>query len=121
MIKADELDLRAALRRWPALLSLLELRGSGWRWMPPPLDDDGSPVELHGLRLWPASPIVDALRVRNDTDARAIRMDDEGGLLWQRDGDLVAVLDAVVGLPPPWHRHAPRLVIGSAPDVPARL
>lgn len=88
--------------------------------MPPPTDDH-NPTELHGLRLWPGSPIVDALRVRNDTDARAIRMDDEGALLWQRDGDLTGVIGALIELPPPWHPHAPHLVIGSTPDALVRL
>lgn len=31
MIKGDDLDIPTALRRWPALLSLLKLPKSGWR------------------------------------------------------------------------------------------
>lgn len=116
MITTDDLDLSVGLRRWPALRSLLRMRGSDWRWLRPPLDDDGNPVELHGLRAWPDSPVVDAIRIRMDTDVLGVRVDCEGGLLWYRDGDLTSVVDALLELPAPWDPGAPRLVIGSAPD-----
>jgi hypothetical protein len=116
VITTDALGLSAGLRRWPALHSLLRMRGSDWRWLRPPLDDDGNPVELHGLRTWLGVPVVDAIRIRMDTDALGVRVDSEGGLLWHRDGDLTTVVDALLELPAPWDPRAPRLIIGSAPD-----
>ncbi|MDU0293931.1 hypothetical protein [Saccharothrix longispora] len=121
MISTDALDLSLGLRRWPALHSLLRMRDTGWRWLQPPLDDDGNPLELHGLHPWLGLPVVDAIRIRMDTDVLGVRVTSEGDLLWRQDGDLTTVVDGLLELPPPWDPRAPRLVIGSAPKDPARL
>lgn len=105
----------AALAAYPTLRNLLRLDAAGWTWMPPPLDEEGRPLEIHGVRFWPDQPDVDALRVRGEKDARAIRSDPAGGLLWESEGTLADVVDGLLHLPPPGSPYAPRLVIGAAP------
>lgn len=105
----------AALAAFPQLDRLLRLDGLGWQWMPPPVDDEGRPLEVHGLRSWDGTGQVDGLRVRSLDDAAAIRTDSDGGILWRRDGGLVDVVDELLHLPPPDSPYAPRLVIGAAP------
>lgn len=105
----------AALAAYPELRHLLRLDAAGWVWMPPPCDEHGCPVEIHGLRLWPDMPDVDGLRVRSEKDARAVRVTHDDHLLFERDGTLEEVVDALLHLPPPGSPYAPRLVVGSAP------
>lgn len=76
----------------------------------------GQPLELHGLRPWLGLPVVDAIRIRMDTDALGVRVTSNGDMLWHRDGDLVTVVECLLELPPPWDPRAPRLVIGHAPE-----
>lgn len=116
MTIASDRVINAALAAHPELELLLRLDAAGWHWMPPPLDDEGRPVEIHGVRAWPDDPDVDALRIRSSTDARAIRMSPDGALLWEREGTLASVVEALICLPPPSSPYAPRLVIGSAPS-----
>lgn len=98
-----------ALAAHPELASLMALNGT-WGWMPPPRDESGEPTELHGIRTWPNSGEVDAIRIRTSTDAMGVRVDAEGGVLWQREGGLVEVVNGLRELPPPGDRLAPRLV-----------
>ena len=105
-----------ALAAYPQLDRLLMLDGIGWQWMPPPVDEYGNALEVHGLRLWAGYGQVDGLRVRGLDDAAAVRTDSDGGILWRRDGGLVDVVDELLHLPPPGSPHAPRLVIGVAPQ-----
>jgi hypothetical protein len=105
----------AALTAFPELRHLLRLDAAGWTWMPPSVDEAGHVVEVHGLRLWLGQPDVDALRVRGPGDARALRCDPDGGLLWECEGTLGDVVDGLLHLPPPGSPYAPRLVLGSAP------
>lgn len=108
--------IAAALAAHPELQRLLDLDAAGWTWMPPPLDEEGTPLEVHGVRVWSGEPPdVDALRIRSATEAAAVRTDWQGGVLWRRDGGLVEVIDKLLELPPPASPFAPRLVIGSAP------
>ena len=101
-----------ALEAHPELAHLLVL-GDPWKWMPPPRDEStGEVLELHGIRAWPGSDQVDAIRVRSLTDAMGIRIDADNGELWRREGGLVEVVDGLRELPPPGHRLAPRLVKG---------
>ncbi len=105
----------AAVSAFPALQRLIDLRdGGGWLWLPTVVD--GRMVEIHGVRTWPQG-WADALRVRSATDAAALRNDHTGGIVWQRDGGLMDVVDALVALPAPGDRLAPRLVIGRAPTL----
>lgn len=99
-----------ALAAHPELASLMALTGA-WRWMPPPRDEStGEMIELHGVRPWPHSGEVDAIRVRTATDAMGIRVDADSGVLWQREGCLTEVVNGLLELPRPGERFAPRLV-----------
>lgn len=101
-----------ALDAYPELASLMALNGT-WRWMPPPRDEStGEILELHGIRVWPRSDQVDAIRVRTSTDALGLRMDAESCELWRREGGLVEVVNGLRELPAPGHRLAPRLAKG---------
>lgn len=105
----------AALAAYPELQRLLDLDAAGWTWMPPPLDESGHPIEIHGFRSWGRTGQVDGLRVRSLTDAAAVRTDWEGGVLWRQDGGLVDVVERLLELPPPGSPFAPRLVRGLTP------
>jgi hypothetical protein len=117
MTRASAEVVKRALLAYPNLRMLLRLDGTGWVWLPPPTDEQGEVREIHGVRFWldTGRDQVDALRVRSELDAAAVRTDSEGGILWKRDGGLVDVVEALIGLPPPDSPHAPRLVIGHAP------
>lgn len=100
-----------ALEAHPELAYLLTLDGP-WRWMPPPRNDAGEVLELHGLRMWPRSDHVDAIRVRSSTDAMGVRVDAGSSELWKLEGGLVEVVNGLRELPSPHHRLAPRLAKG---------
>lgn len=101
-----------ALVAHPELAHLLTL-DSQWRWMPPPRDEStGDILELHGIRVWPQSDQVDAIRVRTATDAMGMRVDADSGVLWQLEDGLIAVVNGLRELPPPGDRLAPQLVKG---------
>jgi hypothetical protein len=106
----------AALAAFPELQRLLDLDAAGWVWMQPPTDDDGNPIEIHGLRMWPGTGEADAMRVRASKDAWAVRVDHEGGVLWQQTGGLTDVVEGLIHLPPPGSPYAPKLVVGTAPN-----
>lgn len=105
-----------ALTAHPELITLMQLRGA-WQWLPPARNDTGEVIELHGLRTWPDSEIVDALRLRDSSDAKALRMDPDGGVLWHREGGLNDVLQGLLELPAPTDRLAPRLVKRTASSL----
>jgi hypothetical protein len=89
----------AALAAYPELQRLVDLRDVGWRFMP--VSEDGELVELRGLRTWPDAGCADALRVRYSTEARGLRVDHAGTVVWQRDGTLGDVVEGLIGLPAP--------------------
>jgi hypothetical protein len=62
------------------------------------------------LRVWLVSSWSDALAIRDPGDARAYRCTAEGGVVWDRDGTLVCVLDELLALPRADAPGAPRLV-----------
>jgi hypothetical protein len=94
----------AALAAYPELQRLIDLREAGWRFMP--LTEGGELVELRGLRTWSGTGCADALRVRYSTDARGLRVDHTGAVIWQRDGTLGDVVDGLISLPAPGnHPH----------------
>lgn len=109
----------AALAAHPELQRLIDLSLAGWTWMPPEVDDGGHVVEVHGMRTWPGG-FADAVRIRYTTDAMAVRVDFEGGIVWRREGGLADVVDDLIALPSPGTRGAPRLVIGHVPTEPRR-
>ncbi|GAB3489116.1 hypothetical protein [Amycolatopsis cihanbeyliensis] len=102
-----------ALAAYPELRRLMELRDAGWMFLPH-TDPDGELVEVRGVRAWPGTGSADALLVRYVTDAAALRSSADG-VVWQREGGLVEVVDGLLTLPAPGTPGAPRLVRGSAP------
>lgn len=117
MTMASDEVIRAAVEAFPDLQLLVRLDSTGWVWLPPATDDEGRPVEVHGVRFWGdlGRDQADGLRIRSETDASAVRADDAGAVLWRRDGGLVDVVQALIELPAPNSPYAPRLVIGIAP------
>lgn len=99
-----------ALTAFPELRGLVDLGRLCWEWLDPARDDTGHVVEIHGVRNWPSTGQVDAIRVRSATDAAGVRIDHEGGVLWQREGGLVDVVNGLRELPEPGTPGAPCLV-----------
>ena len=106
-------DLEAAtLAEFPELRRLIDLREAGWVFLPGL--EDGEITEVRGVRTWPDG-WGDAIRVRYTTDTAALRTDHDGGLVWQREGSLVEVVDGLLTLPPPSEPGAARLVRATEP------
>jgi len=103
-----------AMRAFPELRHLLELRESG-RWVFQAVLVEGSLDVIAGGRLWP-NGWSDAIAIRNVGDAQAFRCDPAGGQVWHREGGLVEVLDGLRDLPAPDQPGAPRLVTATAPQ-----
>lgn len=106
----------AALAAFPELRHLLDLRDAGWQFFPR-TGVDGELVEVRGVRTWPGSGSADAIMVRYTTDAAALRTDDDGGIVWQREGSLVDVVEGLITLPPPGTPGAPSLVKATSPRL----
>lgn len=104
-----------ALAAFPELRCLVDLPTAGWMFLPK-TDRGGELVELRGVRVWPGTGSADAVLVCYVTDAAALRTDADGGVVWQIDGGLIEVLDALLTLPPPGVAGAPRLVHGRSPS-----
>ena len=102
----------AALAEFPELQRLIDLREAGWVFLPG--FADGELTEVRGVHTWPGG-WAEAIRVRYTTDAAALRIDHDGGVVWQREGTLCEVADGVLALPPPSAPGAPRLVIATGP------
>jgi hypothetical protein len=101
----------AAFAAHPELRMLAALRDrGGWLFV------HHQDVTTMGFRTWPDGS-GDALIIQSLTDARALRRDPAGCLVWEREGGMVTVLDALLELPPPGDPRAPRLVIGTAPTL----
>ncbi|GLZ34101.1 hypothetical protein Lesp02_62880 [Lentzea sp. NBRC 105346] len=106
------IDIETALAEFPELQHLIDLVHAGWVFLPSMAD--GVVTAMHGVRMWPGG-WTDAVRVRHTTDAKALRSDYDGGLVWERSGSLADVVHALIMLPPPGTPTAPRLVTGTAP------
>lgn len=104
----------AAVAEFPEIQRLIDLREAGWMFLPGV--ENGELTEIRGVRSWPEG-WADAIRVRYITDAAALRVDDEGGIVWQREGGLVEVVDGLLTLPPPSAPGAARLVTATRPRV----
>ena len=102
-----------ALAAYPVLRRLIDLREARWVFLPR-LDADCELIEVRGVRTWPGSGSADALMVRFVTDAAGLRCDDAGGVVWQREGTLGAVVDGRLTLPAPAPPGAPVLVAASS-------
>ena len=105
----------AAVRAFPALAGLVAIRDAGWQFVHQRVVD-GVPTEVYGFRLYPDG-WHDAIRVRGSTDAMALRVDGDEppGIVWERTGSLSVLVESLLRLPAPTQRHAPRLVVASAP------
>lgn len=105
---------QAAFVAHPELRHLAELRDSGG-WTFRHYDSEPEVTELTtGVRVWPDGS-ADALGIRGESDAQAVRTNPLGELVWKREGDLAFVLNALLELQPPRHPLAPRLVIPGTP------
>ncbi len=102
----------AALAEFPELRRLIDLREAGWVFLPG--FSGGELIEVRGVRAWPDG-WADGMRVRYTTDAAALRLDQDGGAVWQREGTLCEVVDDLLTLPPPSAPGAPRLVTATGP------
>jgi hypothetical protein len=71
---------------------------------------------LDAVCTWPDGT-ADAVMIKYVTDAAALRIDPDGGLVWNREGTLTDVVDALLTLPPPGTPGAPRFVRGIAPPL----
>lgn len=101
---------REAIAAFPELAQLADLREAGWTFTV--TAESGQLVDVRGVVVWPGG-WADALKVRAPTDAAGVRVDQDGGVVWRREGGLVEVLDGLLELPLPGDRLAPRLVRGS--------
>jgi hypothetical protein len=109
------LSAMAALRLYPPLQRIAELRDSGG-WVFQPVQIDGQLDLLTGVRLWPLG-WSDAIAIRDLGDAKAFRCDPDGGEVWHHEGGLVEVLDALMDLPAPDQPSAPHVVKAKAPEL----
>ncbi|MCP2262063.1 hypothetical protein LX15_005795 [Streptoalloteichus tenebrarius] len=108
---------QAAIDAFPELRHLIALRNGGWRFLPP-LVRDGLPVEVDGFREWPGG-YRDVIGVRSPTDVTGLRVtgEDPPGIVWEFTGGLGEVVHALLALPAPGDRLAPRLVVASGPSL----
>ncbi|SHG79848.1 hypothetical protein [Streptoalloteichus hindustanus] len=106
-----------AVEAFPELGHLIALRNLGWRFLPP-LVRNGVPVEVDGFWEWPGG-WCDVIRVRDSSEALGLRMTGgrRPGVVWEYEGGMVDVVAALVSLPPPGERLAPRLVTAAAPRL----
>jgi hypothetical protein len=102
------------IAEFPELGRLVDLREAGWLFVPKVSGDDL--VRLDAIRTWPDGT-ADALMIRFTTDAGAFRITPAGDRVWQHDGGLAEVVDAVLALPLPGALGAPSLVLGAAPRL----
>jgi hypothetical protein len=100
----------------PAIEPFTTLLKRRWEFLPQ-FDEDGRLERFTGAFTWAADGFTDALRVKGESDAAALRVDRAGGRVWERDGNALDVLHQLVELPAPSHPLAPRLVVGAAPRL----
>ncbi|MFJ7212729.1 hypothetical protein [Amycolatopsis sp. NPDC098790] len=100
----------------PAIEPFTTLLKRRWEYLPV-FGADGLLERFTGSFTWDVDGYVDALCVKSETDAAALRVDHAGGKVWERDGHALDVLHQLVDLPAPSSPLAPRLVIGSAPRM----
>jgi hypothetical protein len=106
---------RLAILRYPELARLVALRSCG-EWLFQPVLADEELKLVVGSRSW-LGGWSDALAIRSRTDAKAFRCDPVGGVVWQKEGGLVEVVEGLLELPGPEEPGAPRLVKARAPRL----
>jgi hypothetical protein len=105
-----------AVRTFPQLARLVEIKEAGWIFRPFP-DENGM---LVGLVDWHTEgDTTDALWVFGRDQCRAARvtLGYGGGVVWEYGGDLETSVDELLALPQPGERSAPRLVRRHAPGL----
>jgi hypothetical protein len=100
-----------AVRRFPEIQSLVDVRQAGWNFRPI-TDDNGSLVGISGS--YSVQQYTDAIFIfdrTNVTAARVVAEEYGGGCVWSREGaDLQEVVYDILGLPEPGAPGAPHLV-----------
>lgn len=110
------IPVNECLRAYPELAGLMAIIGAGWRFRE--RRDDNGITALYGARPYPHMPhVMDAIKIRSETDARGHRGHQPDGLLWELDGGLADVVDGLLNLPDPASPLAPSLIRGSAPRL----
>lgn len=113
---AADIDLVTALGRYPTLAGLVAIIGAGWRFRE--RRDDTGITALYGVRAYPHMPhVMDAIKIRSETDARGHRGHQPDGLLWELDGGLADVVYGLLNLPDPASPLAPSLIRGATPRL----
>lgn len=107
--------IAAILATHPELRPLVELQQKGWR-LTPVVGDDRTVTRIDGMRTLPDpfNPEVDwveVVMVLSETDAKGLRQDPDGDIVWCHDGTLADVVNDLLELPKPGEPGAPRLVI----------
>jgi len=101
-----------ATRNWPNWLPCVLVVGGFFQ----PIQVEGELELVTGSRMWPER-WSDALAIRGQGDAKGFRCDPVGGVVWQREGGLVEVVEGLVELPGPDEPGAPQLVKSRAPRL----
>jgi hypothetical protein len=108
-----------ALRTYPELAKLIDLRRSGWRfahWI-----EDNVQLGITGSHS--VREFTDALFIADRTTVLAVRMladqpGARGGLIWKYHGALTDAVDELLTLPRPGEPGAPSLIIsGGSLDI----
>lgn len=88
----------SALQTFPELQHLIDLRAAGWTFVHLH-DDHGQVRQINGVHEDPAGDHIDGVRVRDVTDAAAVRWARDGRILWEKEGSLAEVVTGLLSLP----------------------
>lgn len=110
-----EITEEEALRRFPELHALMDVRRAGWKFR---LVGDRSKGLVGIVGSYTQKRYTDALWIYDTSTVIGVRILDEaygGGTVWTKDdGTLPEVVMELLGLPDPDDRLAPKLVKGSS-------
>lgn len=97
----------AAFAEYPFLRDLMTLtRRDGWKVAP------YNGVLTIAIRVYGDTGYTDSLSIVGPTNAKAERIDPDGGLVWKLDGTAADAINGLLELPAPGEPGAPFLVIG---------
>ncbi|MDQ4023979.1 MAG: hypothetical protein M3217_00590 [Actinomycetota bacterium] len=93
-----------AIREYPELELLADLRAAGWLFRP--LTDPQSPEGVVGV--WPRPGYTDILFIYDQDQVEGVRVltntpDGKGKIIWSQTGPLAVTVNALLGLPEPPH------------------
>jgi len=105
-----------AVREFPAVRRLIDLHRARWR-ITPVISPEGVVSRVDGMRVWPDpeqldADWVDTIMVLSPTDAKGLRANPDGDVVWSLEGTLDDVVNGLLALPPPGAPGAPRLIKG---------